>query len=197
MDVAGAEQVVFDTRNGLSARGVVVAAGPLVPYTCRYRLVTDERWATALLEVETEGAGWWRHVRLEHAAGRWRVTAAEKGHLDRAIGATGRTAAAPIPGCEMPERLTNARDVDLGSSPLFNTLPVRRLGLSGAKPGTAHQILVAWVDVPTLVVMPAEQTYTAVDGGNATFSSGTFHTDLQLDADGFVTKYPGLAEKAG
>lgn len=193
--MAGTEQAVFDTRNGLSARGVVVAAGPLVPYTCRYRLVTDERWATALLEVETEGAGWWRQVRLEHAAGRWRVTAAEKGRLDRAIGATGRTAAAPIPGCETPERLDDAHDVDLGGSPLFNTLPVRRLGLHRAAPSTAHQILVAWVDVPTLVVMPAEQTYTAAEGGNAHFASGSFHTDLELDPDGFVIKYPGLVDR--
>lgn len=195
VDLAGTEQTIFDTRNGMSARGVMVAAGPLLPHICRYRLVTDEHWATALLEVETEGAGWWRQVRLEHAAGRWRVTAVEQGHLDRAIGATGRSAAAPIPGCETPEQLTDALDVDLGYSPLFNTLPIRRLGLGSATPGTAHRILVAWVDVPTLVVTAAEQTYTAVDGGNAHFASGTFQTDLQLDADGFVTKYPGLANR--
>src|SRR5690606_38320264 len=75
-DTDGCDHALVDDRDGLRARGTAVAATP-VPYTCRYELVTDERWATMRLEVTTEGAGWERSVRLEHAAGRWRVTTAE------------------------------------------------------------------------------------------------------------------------
>jgi hypothetical protein len=177
------------------ARGVVVAATP-VPHTCRYELVTDEAWATVRLEVSAEGGGWLRTARLERAAGRWRVTTAEQGDLDRALVAAGH-ARSGLPGTEDPDRLADAVDVDLGSSPLFNTLPVRRLGLLKAPAGTEHTIEVAWVLVPSLEVIAAPQRYTAAgDGATVQFSSRSFIADLTLDADGYVTHYPGLAERA-
>lgn len=192
-DTAGADHALLDDARGLYARGVAAAATP-VPYTCRYELVTDESWATTRLEVNVEGAGWLRTARLERAAGRWRVTTAEQGDLDRALGAAGHHRA-ELPGIEDPSRLIDAVDVDLGAAPLFNTLPIRRLGLHGAPAGASHTITVAWVLVPSLKVLPAEQVYTALDG-KVRFSSAGFTADLDLDAEGYVTHYPGLAERA-
>jgi hypothetical protein len=192
-DTAGADHALLDDARGLYARGVAAAATP-VPYTCRYELVTDESWATARLEVSVEGAGWLRTARLERAAGRWRVTTAEQGDLDRALGARGHHRA-ELPGIEDPSRLIDAVDVDLGAAPLFNTLPIRRLGLRCAPAGASHTITVAWVLVPSLKVLPAEQVYTALDG-KVRFSSAGFTADLDLDAEGYVTHYPGLAERA-
>jgi hypothetical protein len=100
-----------------------------------------------------------------------------------------------LPGSEDPDRLGDALDVDLGHSPLTNTLPIRRLGLLSAPPGTSHTITAAWVLVPGLVVMPSRQTYTALGGGQVRYSSGTFTADLTVDADGYVTHYPGLAQR--
>ncbi|HEY3008386.1 MAG TPA: putative glycolipid-binding domain-containing protein [Micromonosporaceae bacterium] len=191
-DTAGADHALVDDARGLYARGVAVAATP-VPYTCRYELVTDEGWATARLEVTAEGAGWQRTARLERATGRWRVTTAEQGDLDRALVAAGRARAA-LPGTEEPDRLAEAVDVDLGAAPLFNTLPVRRLGLLAAPPGTERDVVVAWVLVPSLQVVAAEQRYVALDGG-VRFSSRSFTAELDLDEDGYVTRYPGLAER--
>src|SRR5688572_20171815 len=111
-DVPGAEHVTFDDRRGMTARGVQVAVEP-VPYACRYELYTDEGWATARFEATAEGAGWLRTVRLERAAGRWRVTTAEQGDLDAALRAAGRRASAPLPGIEDAETLADAYDVDL------------------------------------------------------------------------------------
>ncbi len=90
-------------------------------------------------------------------------------------------------------RLSDAVDVDLWAAPLFNTLPIRRLGLRTAPAGHARTILAALVFVPSLVVVPAEQTYTVLGDGRVRYSSSTFTAELTLDAEGYVTHYPGLA----
>jgi hypothetical protein len=194
-DTTGADHALLDDRRGLHARGVAVASEPL-PYQCRYELVTDEGWATLRLEVTAEGAGWLRTVRLEQAAGRWRVTTAEQGNLNRALAAAGRPGTG-LPGLEEPERLAGAVDVDVAAAPLFNTLPVRRLDLLRAAPGTAHRLTMAWVQLPSLEVFPSEQVYTAVGPDRVRYLSGSFTAELELDADGYVTNYPGLARRAG
>jgi hypothetical protein len=193
IDTEGADLALLDDGPGLQARGTAVAATPL-PYTCRYELVTDQTWATVRLTVTTEGGGWARSVRLEHASGRWRVTTSEQGDLSRALVGAGLPRAR-LPGLEDPDRLAGAVDVDLGAAPLFNTLPVRRLGLLGADPGTAHELTMAWVLVPSLEVIPTTQVYTALGGGRVRYSSGTFAAELDLDPEGYVVHYPGLAER--
>jgi uncharacterized protein len=193
-DTAGSDHALLDDRRGLTARGVAVAADPL-PYTCRYELVTDETWATARLEVSVEGAGWLRSVRLERAAGRWRISTAEQGDLDAALIDAGEPPAG-LPGTEEPDRFDDALDVDLGGAPLFNSLPVRRLGLRDAEPGSVHRISVAWLLVPSLLVLPAKQVYTLLGAGTVRYASEGFTAEIQLDADGYVLHYPGLAERA-
>ena len=185
-DTAGAEHVTFDDRRGLTARGVQVAIDP-IPYACRYELYTDEGWATARFEATAEGAGWMRTVRMERAAGRWRVTTAEQGDLDAALRAAGRRASAPLPGIEDPDSLADAYDVDLYASPLTNTLPLRRVGLVDVS------ITAAWVLLPSLAVVASEQIYTVLGDNRVRYASGTFRADLDLDEGLFVTNYPGMA----
>ena len=192
-DTAGAEHVTCVERNGLRARGTALGAAP-VPYTCRYEILTDANWATTRCEVTVEGAGFARSVRLERAAGRWRVTASEQGNLDAALLAAG-SARTEQPGCEEPGRLGDALDVDLGGSPLTNTLPIRRLRLLD-QPGARHTLDVAWVLVPSLQVVPATQTYELTAPGAIRFSSGSFVADLAVDERGYVRHYPGLADLA-
>jgi hypothetical protein len=193
LGTAGVEHTLADHRSGLLARGTAVAVDPIA-YTCRYELRTDESWATARLDVSSEGAGWMRTLRLELAAGRWRATTAEQGDLDGALAAAGH-AGAGLPGTEDPDLLFGAFDVDLTGSPLTNTLPIRRLGLLKAEPGVAHRLSVAWVLVPSLEVVQADQIYTALGDGRVRFASETFSADLDVDDDGFVIHYPGLARR--
>ena len=190
-DTTGAEQALVDARSGLYARGTVLAVDPIA-FTCRYELQTEPGWSTAHLDVSAEGAGWRRSVRLELAAGRWRATTAEQGNLDAVLAAAGH-ARAGFPGIEDPDLLYGAFDVDLGGSPLTNTLPIRRLGLLKAEPGVAHRISAAWVLVPSLEVIQADQIYTPLGDNRIRYASETFSADLTVDDEGFVVDYPGLA----
>jgi uncharacterized protein len=184
----------LDDRSGLTARGVAVAAAPL-PFRCQYELSTDENWAAARLTVTAEGAGWLRTVRMERALGRWRVSTAEQGDLDRALRAAGHPPVG-LPGTEEPGRLDTALDVDLGAAPLFNTLPVRRLRLLDSPAGAEHRLTVAWVRVPGLEVLPVEQIYTVLAPDRVRYRSGSFTAELTVDPDGYVVHYPGLAQRA-
>jgi hypothetical protein len=192
-DTTGSEHALIDARTGLYARGTALAVDP-IPYTCRYELRTEPGWSTGYLEVTAEGAGWARSVRLELAAGRWRATTGEQGDLDAVLSAAGH-AGAGLPGIEDPDLLYGAFDVDLGGSPLTNTLPVRRLGLLKADPGVSHRLSVAWVLLPSLEVVQADQIYTPLGDNRVRYASETFSADLTLDDEGFVVDYPGLAKR--
>lgn len=191
-DTTGVEHVLADARSGLYARGTVVATDPIA-FTCRYELRTDPGWATARLDVAVEGGGWARTVRLELAAGRWRVTATEQGNLDAALTGAGH-ARAGLPGIEDPDQLYGAYDVDLGGSPLTNTLPIRRLDLL-KEASVAHRVSVAWVLMPSLEVVQADQIYTPLGDRRVRYASETFSADLTVDDEGFVLDYPGLARR--
>jgi uncharacterized protein len=193
LDTVGAEHTILDDAHGLRAHGTIVAGAP-VPYTLRYELRTDETWTGGSLAVSAEGDGWTRTVGLQRATGRWRVTAGEQGDLDRALVAAGR-ARLLLPGAEDPDTLDPALDLDLGFSPLTNTLPIRRLGLLGASAGTAATITAAWVLVPSLTVVAAEQTYTVLAADRIRYASGTFTAELTIDPKGYVVDYPGLATR--
>ncbi|ROT33898.1 putative glycolipid-binding domain-containing protein [Micromonospora sp. HM5-17] len=194
-DVPGADHAIVDDRRGFDARGTILAVDP-IPFTCRYELHTDADWATEGLDVSCEGAGWLRTLHLTRAAGRWRASTAERGDLDAVLAEAGHPTAGP-PGTDEPHRLAEARDVDLGGSPLFNTPPVRRLGLGTAPPGTSRTVTVAWVLVPSLRVMPVEQTYTTLDRHVVRFDSAGFTADIALDPEDYVLHYPGLAQRRG
>jgi len=187
-DTTGGEFAGFDDQHGLAARGMAFAATP-TPYACRYELTTDHTWASARVEVTAEGEGWLRTLRMERAPGRWRITTSEQGNLNAVV------PTAPLAGTEDPDRLADALDVDLYASPLTNTLPIRRLDMLGRPAGTTQTILAAWILLPSLAVLPLEQTYTVLGGGRIGYGSGNFTADLTVDNGGFVTDYPGLASR--
>jgi hypothetical protein len=82
---------------------------------------------------------------------------------------------------------------DLGFSPLFNSIPVLAHALH--RGGEGRDFVMAWVSVPDLTVRPSEQRYEPLGEGLVRFTSESFIADLELDRDGFVVRYPGLAER--
>lgn len=183
IDAFGAELALVSDASGLRASGWALGAAPS-PYTAHYTLETDDAWRTTTLEVQAEGAGWNRSLRLSRRqGGEWRVRAGETGSLN-----------APPPGAEYPETFEEALDVDLGFSPLTNTLPIRRLSLLGEEPGAEYELTVAWVEVPSLAVIANVQRYTWLGNGRVMYRSGDYQVEIAVDPAGYVVHYPGLAE---
>jgi len=82
---------------------------------------------------------------------------------------------------------------DLGFSPLFNSIPIVRDRLH--RGGQAHDYSVTWVSVPELVVEESMQRYEPFALGSIRFSAAGFVAELEVDQDGIVRRYEGLAER--
>jgi uncharacterized protein len=169
------ELAIVDLADGaLSARGTMVRATP-EPCTVSYQLVTTAGYVTSSLRVDAWGADWSRSLEL------WR----EPGGVWRAS-----------PGGALPV-LDGAQDCDLAYSCMTSTMPVLRNRLQG-RSGSA-ELVVAWIAIPDLSVHVSHQRYThlarAAGGAVVKFESGTYAADVEFDATGFVTDYPGLARR--
>jgi hypothetical protein len=92
---------------------------------------------------------------------------------------------------EPQSHVQGALDCDLAFSPLTNFMPARRLA------GQPVDHVMAWVSVPDLAVVRSEQRYEPIDARTVRYVvlDGDFTADLELDEDGFVMRYPRLAER--
>jgi hypothetical protein len=93
--------------------------------------------------------------------------------------------------------LDGALDCDLGMSPLTNSMPVLRHQLHRNE---GHQdFLMAFVPVPTLAVRPSLQTYThltpLMSGARLGYASDSYRSEIDVDADGLVVHYEGMATR--
>lgn len=153
------------TDSGLAATGAQLGAAPR-PYRAAYELEARGNWVTRRLRVEVGGVG---SLELHHdGKGTWA-------------------------GVETAGELEGALDCDLAFSPLTNTMPIRRHRLH-EQPG-AVDFAMAWVSLPDLQVHRSQQRYEHLEPGRVRYSSGNFTADLELDADGLVVVYPGLARR--
>jgi hypothetical protein len=81
-------------------------------------------------------------------------------------------------------------DVDLGFSPVTNTLPIRRLDPAI---GEAVAVTAAWVRFPELTVEPLSQRYIRLAERRYRYESagGAFVAEIEVDDLGLVTTYEG------
>jgi uncharacterized protein len=95
-------------------------------------------------------------------------------------------------GRDCPE-VAGCIDLDLNFSPSTNLLPIRRLDLAI---GQEAPVRAAWLRFPTFSLEPLDQVYRRVDDSRYRYESdgGEFTAELEVDASGFVTRYPGFAE---
>ena len=175
----------------LSATGTQLGVDPL-PYRLDYELETSEGFVTRAMRVEVGGEGWARRLDLSHDGhGNWRCESEQDGMPDL-----------PAPGGGV-SALGDARDVDLGLSPLTNLMPLRRAGLHEG-PG-ATDLVAAWISVPDLGLHASRQRYEHVHRGSRgavvryvdVGAHAGFTSDLEVDGDGLVRLYPGLARRVG
>ena len=137
-------------------------------YRVDYRLRTDSTLVTRSLELSALTAGGLRRLLLERREdGSWTAD-------DRVV-----------------DEVEGALDCDLAFSPLTNFMPAARLG------GEPADHVMAWVSVPDLAVLRSEQRYEPAGDGRVRYVGldHDFTAVLELDEAGFVTRYPGLAER--
>jgi uncharacterized protein len=93
-------------------------------------------------------------------------------------------------GVECPA-VTGCIDVDLGFSPSTNLLAIRRLDLDIGQEAKARA---AWLSFPGFTLEPLEQLYRRNQEASYYYESagGRFVTELEVNAVGFITKYPSL-----
>lgn len=162
---------VLDSLYHLTGTAVFAHAGQ--PCRLDYRVICDSLWRTVSAEV----LGWVgaETIKIEisvDSAQRWRLN-----------------------GIERPE-VRGCIDVDIQFTPSTNLLPIRRLNL---EIGREAKVRAAWLRFPEFTLEPLEQLYRRFDVTNYRYESagGRFAVDLEVDAAGFVTKYPGFWQAEG
>ena len=85
-------------------------------------------------------------------------------------------------------------DVDLGFSPLTNSLPIWRLGL---EPGASQDIETAWLRFPGLDLIHGTQTYERLGDRTWRYRSGAFEAPVEVDDEGLVVEYGGYWRAVG
>jgi hypothetical protein len=169
-------------HGGFRALGRMVRVEPAGGFTASYRLVVGEDGTLSRLSIASATAERERHLTINRTDdGVWLLD-------------TGSGTGAVRDDC------AGSVDVDLAFSPMFNTIPIRRLGLH--REAGEHTLPMVFVSLPELEVRVVEQTYRTVselDEGTGHagigFRWGDFTADLVVDADGVVTSYPGVARR--
>lgn len=159
-------------------------------YAAAWEVDARDGWVTAAVNVAVSGDGWRRTLALSRDAesGQWEASTYQEGRAPEGLSE---------PGIVDGDALGEALDCDLGLCPLTNTMPIRRLHLQ-----TEHvdpqPMTMAWIHMPSLQVTASPQEYAGAGPDSATCTSGTRQTTytLELDPDGLVVTYPGLAERA-
>lgn len=164
----GCEHLVMRAEPGrIVADGAVIAMPGSSPIRLNYRIECDSAWRTERVDVTVHGQPPVNLVRRDD---------------DRWFTSDG-TARHDLSGCI---------DVDIALTPFTNTLPIRRLGLAT---GGSAALRMVYVQVdPLLEIHAADQRYARLPDGGYRYQSGSFTADLEIDTDGFVTRYPNLWE---
>jgi hypothetical protein len=169
-------RLVTSADGGVAANGLVIGLEAGRPFRIGYEIRCDALWRVREVRAGAPDLGRPALDLLADGEGRWK-----------------RRGGKPVPD------LDGCIDVDISATPFTNTLPIRKLGL---KPGESAGVEVAYVRVPELLVGAERQRYGCLearaDCGLYRFEAlpSGFTAELPLDADGLVTGYPGLFQRA-
>ena len=156
------------TARGWRLSGTVLVAEEGQALHMEYMICCDDHWRTETAHIVQSWHGEVRRLSLrQDSPGRW----SRDGMVD--------------------ETLDGCTDIDLGLSPITNTLPIRRLGLAV---GDTAEIKAAWVLFPALEVKAARQTYEREREQSYIYRSVTsgFRARLDVDDEGFTREYEGI-----
>lgn len=175
----------------LSARSTAIGVRPF-PYLADLELQTVDDFITSRLAVTARGLGWKRSIELRRPEdGAWTAEVALEGDVD--LGE---------PGGDMSQ-FEGVLDPDVELCPILNSPPTLRHRL--LEGGTAPEMVMIWVELPSLTLHRSVQRYTylgkdAADKHMVRFENldpggGGFVKDITFDADGIVLDYPTIAKR--
>ncbi len=159
---------IFLQQSRWHLTGTAVFAHNMHPCRLDYQVVCNSKWQTLFCKV----TGWVgdETIEIELSAD------SDRSWQLNAIGCP------DVDGCS---------DLDLNFSPSTNLLPIRRLDL---EIGQEAEVKAAWLRFPSFTLEPLEQIYRRIDVATYRYESagGSFVTELDVNALGFVTRYPGF-----
>jgi uncharacterized protein len=161
---------VAESDGGIVVESVVMGREGGEAFATRYHIVWDQKWRTKSLAVSLIGVNRGGVALSSDGLGAWRDEAEQR---------------------RLPA-LDGAIDVDITCTPFTNTLPIRRLGLGA---GESADVVVAYIDVPSLNVTADPQRYTRLEPMRRyRFESldSDFVREIEVDKNGLVVLYPGL-----
>jgi hypothetical protein len=134
-----------------------------------YVLTLNLDWTVREIEIDfTTGTEQHSYCFTRHASGQWTD---KEGTLYR--------------------KFNECSFVDISLTPFTNTLPLKGITFT---PGEAEQVEVLYFDILNNEVRTDVQRYTKINTANYHFENdgGNFSVEIEIDADGFVTRYPNL-----
>jgi uncharacterized protein len=165
--------------DGWRLHGIVLTEVATAPVLVHYAVALANDWSTRVVEIAMRvgAASEPRKLKLTVASNqRWQIERE------------------PVPDLAKPAddlaALHGLVDVDLGFSPVTNTLPIRRLDPAL---GEAIAVTAAWVRFPELTVEPLPQRYIRLAERRYRYESagGAFVAEIEVDDLGLVTTYEG------
>lgn len=162
------------TGDRIKAYGRIISAeADQEPFSASYELVTNDAGVTKRLSIHLVRAGGESQLAITRdGENNWLVQTAE-GTVHSDFG--------------------GAQDVDIAMSPMFKSLPIRRLGLQ-RNPTGEHSIPVVYVYLPDGNVEAATMTYNA--GADAIdITTPIASTSVTVDDNGFVLDYAGISTR--
>jgi uncharacterized protein len=168
----GLEHLVLrEDSPGSFAESAVIGDADGERFAARYHIECDRDWRARSVALSLIGRARAAVVLSTDGTGNWQDDSG------------------PLPA------LNGAIDVDITATPFTNTLPIRRLGLEA---GQSADIVVAYIDVPSLAVTADPQRYTCLEPMRRyRFESlgGDFVREIDVDQHGLVVLYPGLFDR--
>jgi hypothetical protein len=178
IDPPGSEWCVLEREpEGWRLRGIVLTEVATAPVLIHYAVALAAEWSTRAVEIAMRSGNANRPKQL-----RLTVAPEQRWQLEREPPQD-----PPLPQDDL-RALHGLVDVDLGFSPVTNTLPIRRLDPAI---GEAIAVTAAWVRFPELTIEPLPQTYTRLAERRYRYESagGAFVAEIEVDDLGLVTAY--------
>lgn len=172
-DDVGLEHATFAILDDvITIEGTVVTSHENQPLTVTYRVECDGEWRTrnAIAVATLSEVRYWRLAQVStRGQGRWLQTTLDGERLP----------VFPWNGCY---------DIDLGFSPVTNTIVIRRLDLDV---GQSAEVDAAWVRYPDFELRRLPQRYTRTADQSYRYESvdSGFQAELEVDDLGLVVRY--------